>query len=635
MARRRNPGYMSPQELYLWKRQISQTDRHHDRAFTDRDRAERELEDAYDAADKRLRRAQDDAHAAAAKKSKEYAAKEKDILSAPRYTVRGATVGQPELWVTHAKAEMPSLLATKLGVGRRSAHRLLRLRPGGGLGPGDAAPEVLSQAMPHLLSDEYFEAWIEALNPLLSDTRKRYPILAKLRDDDWMVKLLDTAGVLPPPETRTHSRRGTYGTYPYTLSVVNVPTLTEVRIERTGLVLTFAHTPGMTAKTWNSRHDRLQTELAAAGLMTDDLTIAPATGGGVALYLNDRDPFADLPQGTVTPFDAEHFRSLLGIDSRGHEVFIDWANNSGMVVGGVPGSGKTASLLPVFAGMAGQAELHVIDGKAAHDLDVLKPIATTYDRSADYASALETLRRVSATATRRADAIYQATGEANFWNLDVKTRERMGLYPVFILIDESPRFLDGRGKVKEEKETCAAIAATVREMVLQRRSAGVVVVLVAQKPDAQNTPTDLRDNAAMKLAFKASTLEQAVTILGAQDPDAPNPTRIPMGAKGRFVMEADGRGLTLGQAPYVPAAEIAKALESATPVLDQAEVARQLSGGREPEPPAGETVPGQPDDRLVMTELSDEELAAELARRRAARNGDVTAEEDDEEEFRL
>lgn len=606
MARNR---LTNQQEFHLWKRQIDQADQRHRDYERDAEKADLEIERAETAADAIRDKAKTDAERAAAERVRFWAGEEKKLLTRSRTIRRGATVGiTDDMWVTHPRAVVPTPLARQIGL-PEGATPLVRLRPGGGMESADLAPMVVAQGAPQVVGGEWFEAWAEALTPLVEDLTFRYQILPRLRDDNWMSSLLENAGVTI---SMAHEEElgGAYDRYTRKVTTIEVPRLVSVRVERTGLVLTFAHQPGTSAKSWVGKLDSLKSAFSHAGMNADELVIADGHGGTVNLFFNNADPFQDMPKMGVAVYDSEHDRSLLGIDSRGHEVFVTWSNNSGMVVGGVPGSGKTAALLPIFAGMAGRAELHVFDGKALYDLDPLKKIARTYDNSADLAPLLDALNRIEKTAVARSRTLYQKTGVANFWDIPQSQREALGVFPIFVVLDESPRWLDVRGKTKEEAKICEAITARVRELVLKRRSAGVVVVLVAQKPDAKNTPTDLRDNCALKLAFKVSTPEQAVTILGQQDPESPSPQRISLSDRGRFVMETEGQGIVLAQAFYVPPVELDEYLANFSPVPDQAEVAARLVG--EDDTPDEDF--GDVQEPVEVPELTREQVLAEAIR---------------------
>ncbi|SII09473.1 ftsK/SpoIIIE family protein [Mycobacteroides abscessus subsp. abscessus] len=563
-------------EDFLWERGVKRADSRLDAIERDEDQAEKEWEKLGERVASIELRARQDAEKAITEITRQAASEERRVLSTPLTRYAGAGHLRPPLWVWHVKAGMPAGLAQRVGIESRDGGPLLVLRAGGGVAESDLAPSVIAAEMPELVSDPSFVGWSDGVMTLLPDVARRYSILELLRNDDWMVHLLESAGITSST-TAVESVQGQYGVVERKITTTTVPSLTDVRVTRTGLRLVFAHQPGRSARDWNTRVDALRAGLKSAGLDASNMKISDGDGGSVVLHMNDVDPFMGTAPESGT-FDAERGRSLLGITESGEEAWITWNGSSGLVVGGVPGSGKTASLLPLFAGMAGKAELHVFDGKSGFDLHPLRHISRTYDRSGDIDAPLETLRRLDALRTARAEAMYTTLGANNFWNLTSEQRDRLGVKPVFCILDEVQTWTDTSGMDKEEKSMAAECIKLIRTLVQKGRSAGVIVVLTTQKPDATSIPTVIRDNAALKICFRVSTPEQAVTVLGRQSPNAPDPTEVLMANKGRGVMETEGMGIVLFQAGYRDPAELDAELSQHEPVEDQSEVASLLLG---------------------------------------------------------
>lgn len=563
-------------EDYLWQRGIRMQDARLDAL----DRDERDAEREYEKLSERLGaielKARADIDRAVAEIQRQATAEERRVLSTPLTRYTGAGFNRPATWVWHTGASMPDGLARRVGIESREGGPLLVLRAGGGVAESDLAPSVLRAELPELVSDPSFVGWSDGVMTLLPDVARRYSILERLRDDDWLSALLESAGITSS-STSVESVQGVYGIVERKVTTTVVPSLSDVRVTRTGLRLTFAHQPGRSARDWNARIDSLRAGLKAAGLDAGNLRIADGEGGTVVLHTNDVDPFSGTSPESGQ-FDAERGRSLLGITESGEECWITWSGSSGLVVGGVPGSGKTASLLPVFSGMTGQCELHVFDGKSGFDLHPLRHISSTYDRSGDISAPLETLRKLDQLRTARAEALYESVGANNFWNLSQAQRDQLGVKPVFCVLDECQTWLDQSGMDKEEKGSADEVRKLVRTLVQKGRSAGIIVVLTTQKPDSTSIPTVIRDNAALKICFRVSTPEQAITVLGRQSPGAPDPTEILMSAKGRGVMETEGLGIVLFQAGYKSPAELDDELSQHKPVEDQGRVAARLLG---------------------------------------------------------
>lgn len=578
-------------EDFLWERGVKRADSRLDAIERDADAAEREYEKLSEkvaAIELKARAAIDSAVAEIMRQAR---SEEHRVLSTPLTRYQGAGFNRPPLWVHHIKTGMPAPLAQRVGIVSRDGGPLLVLRAGGGVAESDLAPHVIRAEMPELVGDPAFVEWSGQVAALLPEVAQRYSVLELLRNDDWLSHLLESAGIVTQPKSVTETVQGVYGLVERKVTTTTVPSLTDVRVTRTGLRLTFGHQPGRSARDWNSKLDSLRAGLKAAGLGADNMRIVDGQDGSVVLHMNDVDPFA----GTVPDsgfFDAERGRSLLGITESGEECWLTWAGNSGLVVGGVPGSGKTASLLPVFAGMADKCELHVFDGKSGFDLHPLRHIASTYDRTGDIAAPLETLRKLDALRTARAEALYNTLGANNFWNLSQSQRDELGMKHVFCILDECQTWLDTGGMDKEEKGVADEVRRLVRTLVQQARSTGIVVVLTTQKPDVTTIPSKIRDNSALKICFRVSTPEQGITVLGRQAPGAPDPTEIRMSTKGRGVMETEGQGVVLFQAGYQEPSDLDAELSQHKPVEDQSRVAARLLGKSQkvvPRPTATET----------------------------------------------
>ncbi|WP_157931045.1 hypothetical protein [Mycobacteroides abscessus] len=560
-------------EDFMWQRGIKQRDSRLDALERDAEQAEKEWEKLGERVASIEARMRSDIDRAVAEITRQATAEEKRVLSTPLVRYTGAGHGRPPLWVWHAQSSMPAALAQRVGIDSREGGPLLVLRAGGGVAEFDLAPAVIRAELPELTGDPSFIGWSEQVTTLLPEVAARYSVLELLRNDDWLSGLLESAGITTS-STLTENVEGVYGVVDRKVTITLVPSLTDVRVTRTGLRMVFAHQPGRSARDWNGKLDALKSGLNANGLDADNMRISDGADGSVVLHLNDRDPFEDVAVQSGD-WDDDRFRSLLGIDSNGNQVWITWKGSSGMVVGGVPGSGKTSSMLPCFAAMADHAELHVFDGKAQRDLHPLRHIARTYDRSGDLDAPLETLRNLEKLRMMRGDALYESLKADNFWNVARADRERLGIKPVFVILDEAQTWLTMPSD-KEKKMFVAEARELVETLIRKGRSAGIVVVITTQKPSAASIPTDLRDNAALKLCFKVTTPEMAVTVLGQQASDAPSPTDIPRSAHGRFVMETEGMGIVLGQAGYRTSSELEVMLSGREPVEDQSVVAARL-----------------------------------------------------------
>ncbi|MGI6797885.1 zonular occludens toxin domain-containing protein [Gordonia sihwensis] len=400
--------------------------------------------------------------------------------------------------------------------------------------------------------------------------RSRYPIVNQLAQTGHRpaIDLMEVAGLTRVEKT---DHRNPDGTITHVLSK-KAPALVGIVDHPRGLELVFEPLSGQDQRMWDRAKGKMSTQLGLTSLSTRQ--------DGVKIVVAFNDKIADLPlsKPLTEPIRAEvttgKLRAQIGMSAYG-PAFIQFANNSGCVIGGVPGSGKTASMLPVFAGLANLVEMHVADGKLGLDLEPLTAICRTYDNLGGYElgrlyALLKSLKFL-VDSRCRALAIQKATGIANFWNSDPQVREAAGLYPIFVVIDECQYWFDpgSTGMSKEDKAACDAVISIVRELIQRGRSLGIMVILTTQKPDANTIPTVIRDNASLKIAFRVTTREQGRTILGALGQDQESPVDITQDTPGRCVMDVEGYGSNLIQTNYVSPDDITTFLTQHRPVPDQ------------------------------------------------------------------
>ncbi|WP_100462550.1 hypothetical protein [Mycobacteroides abscessus] len=451
------------------------------------------------------------------------------------------------------------------GIKRRGGHVLLTIGPDRDF-PSEREDFATVDGVDADLRVTHHEPGRDALAELTAG----YPRFAASIGD--YVSLFTTAGLSVKSVTKEPNPDWSQ----CTVTTWTVPGFTHLHIAPTGLMVALKGAPGQTLSTYRGALPHLVTAWNAPRL-----TVSEPEGGIYLFSFNDRDPLEGGTYRLQGPhrYDADEGRSLLGVGADGREVWISWADNSGMVVAGAPGTGKTASLLPVLAGMAGQVEIHLADGKAMFDWEGISPICRTYLRSGKPDAPQEMLRRVYAASKRRGEAIYRLTGESNFWNLNRAQRRELGVTPIVVVLDECQKYLDWSGMEKDEKTIIATNRKYVREMVQEGRSAGVVVILITQKPTSESIPTIIRDNAALRLSYYVRSSAAATAVLGTgRGDDAPSPEKdIKNGQLGRFVYDDTERGVAvLGQSFFLPGKEALPIMERWNPVPDQTELADEL-----------------------------------------------------------
>lgn len=555
-------------EEFFFQRDVRMQDANALAVMKDSEKADIERERVAEKLESIAQRAALDAAKAVAARDKVWGDEEKRILSQARIVRTGGSAGIGPFWLYHWRAALPVGLATRLGVSSSEGGPVFVLKPGGGIGEADVITHVVRQEAPELAADPAFVAWADGVESLLPDVARRYAMLERVRDDAWLSRLLEAADIATP-KTRTEAVQGEYGVYERKVSAVDVPALVAASVERSGLRLVFGHQAGRSAKDWSSKLDALRAAFGHAGVSAQNLRVADAADGRVVLDFNDTDPLDESLPSVITPYDVARGRSYVGQAADGSDVWITLHNNACGLVAGMQGGGKTASLMPVLAGMTGHVELHLLDGAGSGEWSALKPLCASYDDSAEISALGDLLESLIPIARERVRRVTAETGHINFWDVPATEREKLGLFPVMVVIEEAPQYLSEGQADKDSKAAAQRNGALTGKAVKVMRKAGISLVLIAQKPTDKEVPSIIRDNAGWRLAFRLDSDIAAATVLGDAAYQEPKPTSIPPGKPGRFVGRVDTRGSVLGQAVYVPISDIRSALADAKPVPDQ------------------------------------------------------------------
>ncbi|MBN7314908.1 cell division protein FtsK [Mycobacteroides abscessus] len=581
LARKQARKQERREELFF-QRDIKVHDANSLAAIKDSEKADIEREKLAERLEAIAQRAANDAQHAVGEREKFWSGEEKRILSQPRTVRTGGSAGIGPIWLSHWRASLPAVLATRLGVSPSDAGPVFALRPGGGISQSDVISAVVRCEAPELASDAAFVGWADGVESLLPDVARRYAMLELVRDDAWLARLLEAADIATP-KTCTEQVQGEYGVYERKLTAVDVPALVAAGVERSGLRLVFGHQAGRSARDWSVKLDALRAAFGHAGVNARNLRVADSADGRVVLDFNDTDPLDEQLPSIITPYDAARGRSYVGQAADGSDIWITLHNNACGLVAGMQGGGKTASLMPVLAGMAGHVELHLLDGAGSGEWSALKPLCASYDDSAEISALGDLLESLIPVARERVRRVTAETGHINFWDVPATEREKLGLFPVLVVIEEAPQYLSEGQADKDSKVAAQRNGALTGKAVKVMRKAGISLVLIAQKPTDKEVPSIIRDNAGWRLAFRLDSDVAAATVLGDSAYQEPKPTSIPPGKPGRFVGRVDTRGSVLGQAVYVPISDIRAALADATPVPDQRAMFAQPVSAPEPE----------------------------------------------------
>ncbi|MFJ9628077.1 FtsK/SpoIIIE domain-containing protein [Streptomyces sp. NPDC101175] len=205
-----------------------------------------------------------------------------------------------------------------------------------------------------------------------------------------------------------------------------------------------------------------------------------------------------------------------GFDPRGNlvEITLMYSN---LLVGGIPGSGKTSCALAIVLGCAldPTAELWIYELKGSGDLDSVKPVCHRYvsgDEDEDLEAALGGMRSGIAEYQRRAAFIRSLPasevpeGRKVTRALAEKYPEQQ-LGPRIIVIDEVQELFTHA----EYKEEAAALAT---RLIKKGRAYGIILILLTQNPDAPSLPSSVSSSVGTRLCLAVMDWRANNNVLG-------------------------------------------------------------------------------------------------------------------------
>ncbi|CBG71889.1 conserved hypothetical protein [Streptomyces scabiei 87.22] len=205
-----------------------------------------------------------------------------------------------------------------------------------------------------------------------------------------------------------------------------------------------------------------------------------------------------------------------GFDPRGNlvEITLMYSN---LLVGGIPGSGKTSCALAIVLGVAldPTAELWIYELKGSGDLDSVKPICHRYvsgDEDEDLEAGLAGMRSGIAEYQRRAKFIKSLPasevpeGRKVTRALAEKYPEQ-DLGPRVIVIDEVQELFTHA----EYKEEAAALAT---RLIKKGRAYGIILILLTQNPDAPSLPSSVSSSVGTRLCLAVMDWRANNNVLG-------------------------------------------------------------------------------------------------------------------------
>lgn len=185
-------------------------------------------------------------------------------------------------------------------------------------------------------------------------------------------------------------------------------------------------------------------------------------------------------------YDAAKGVLTLGVDTEtGEAGTVKIKETSGMVVGALPGAGKTIFLEQMEKALKGKARVSVFDGKVQAAPEMMPE-----------------LERIQQVMQKRLKS------GLRFWTDEHNQKLQV------VVLDECQILFEPEGSSKEEKAAAEVRKRLVTDLVRRGRSAGILVVLASQRLTADALPTSVRDICGVRVAGRVTRPEDAELILG-------------------------------------------------------------------------------------------------------------------------
>jgi S-DNA-T family DNA segregation ATPase FtsK/SpoIIIE len=243
-------------------------------------------------------------------------------------------------------------------------------------------------------------------------------------------------------------------------------------------------------------------------------------GGLLKLWVGFEDmAVARQPAWPLLKGEADLFRPIpYGTDKRARKVGVNLFEKN-VLIGGIPGSGKTTSVLTLLlaAALDVTAELHTWELKGSGDLASVEGVSHRYGSGmddetvaacvADLREILADLEKRAATVSRLAKVSPELFSNGRKTSRRLANRRDLGLHPVVFTIDECQNLFSHETYGADAKRLCLSI-------VRMGRAFGVILILATQRPDADALPTGIAGVVGVRICLRVKDSRGNNAILG-------------------------------------------------------------------------------------------------------------------------
>ena len=242
--------------------------------------------------------------------------------------------------------------------------------------------------------------------------------------------------------------------------------------------------------------------------------------------------FTRSPRPAALPLSLSMFDPVyVGLDENGRPVFLDLADQVGMVMAGEPGSGKSVGLGNIVAHGAlsyADCRLTLMDG-ALVELGIWRACADEFV-GPDINHAIAVLEKQQ-----------QEISDCCEMLLDTRRRKivKGDGEPIHLTVIDELAYYSATVGTKPEREK---YNTTLRDCSARGRKCGYRYILATQRPSSDIVPTSLRDLFGYRWAFRCATDDSSDVVLGRGTAKTGyTAAAIPDQARGVGLLRAEGK----------------------------------------------------------------------------------------------
>lgn len=414
------------------------------------------------------------------------------------------------------------------------------------------ARKSLAKRFPALRSDPDASAWARSMKVLEADIRKRYPLLTRIRDEQWWTRVCDSAK-LTEEDDDDRPWRGQFTSGTQKVMIIDAPTITGIRITREeGLTIRVAGRVGDSIERWNRALPVLRAAFQSHSDATNLRVTTPKTGGFVlrfddtAVAFPKMVPLPDIPAVSTAAEAAKRYSETswpVGVTASGKWVSPKMEEVYHVLISGGTGSGKSvfaASLMTYFALQGWQ--LFLGDGK--REFPTLEGTPGMVMRSSNAAEHAVLVAEAVARLLEREETVEREKRNGN--------PDPAAAFPgILMLLDE---FVTLRGDVKSHFGDTEAFDDAIEVITRRGRAVRVHAVLANQDIYADSVPMRWQNNFQLLVALgeaKSRTLRSDFVPPQLQDDAMRIAGKITRATRGRALyVDRVGDRVFQVQSPY-------------------------------------------------------------------------------------